>query len=216
MKLFVTFALLLAGAAFAADVDNNLDGAASVLRNMIASGQIPAAVLVESECIAVIPAAAKGGVIVGGEFGHGVVSCQTKSGWSSPAFLTLSGGSVGLQAGLEHQDIVLLMNKEGEQELSQGHWNLGARAVTIGADTSATGGVESKGWKTPVIVYTSSSGAYAGATFEGSKIGIDDQTMKSIYGANANLHSILNGEVQAPPPAQSFMAALKQVTANKT
>jgi len=57
---------------------------------------------------------------------NGVVSCRTRTGWSAPGFVTITGGSVGPQAGLEHQDMVLLMNKQGEQELNQGQWSLGA------------------------------------------------------------------------------------------
>jgi lipid-binding SYLF domain-containing protein len=48
-----------------------------------------------------LDAAAQGGFIVGGEHGSGVVICRTYSGWSAPVFIT--GDSVGLQAGAEHQ-----------------------------------------------------------------------------------------------------------------
>jgi lipid-binding SYLF domain-containing protein len=105
------------------------------------------------------------------------------------------------------------MNKQGEQELSQGQWSLGAEAVAAGPMTPGTGGPESNGWKTPVLVYTSSSGAYAGASLEGSKISIDEATTHALYGPNASLRSILNGGVQSPGSAQAFLAALHQVAA---
>jgi lipid-binding SYLF domain-containing protein len=136
---------------------------------------------------------------------------RTGKGWSAPAFITITGGSVGLQAGLEHQDLVLLMNKQGEQELSQGQWNLGADATAAGPVATSTGGPEANGWKTPVLVYTTSTGAFAGAILEGSKISVDDQNMRNLYGPNASLQSVLNGQVQPPDSAQAFLSTLNQV-----
>lgn len=91
---------------------------------------------------------AKAAVVVGGAHGNGVVSCRTRTGWScrtrtgwsAPGFVTITGGSVGPQAGLEHQDLVLLMNKLGEQELNQGQWSLGAEPVAAGPNTPGSGG----------------------------------------------------------------------------
>jgi SH3 domain-containing YSC84-like protein 1 len=202
--------VLLTSAAFANNATEELDGAALVVRTMVASHQIPSSTLAGAECITVIPALAKAAVVIGGKHGNGVVSCRTGSKWSAPAFVTVTGGSVGLQAGLEHQDLVLLMNRQGERELSKGHWNLGAEATVSGPSSSSAGGPESQGWKTPVLAYTSSSGAYVGANLQGSKISMDDQTMRSTYGPNTTLKSILNGKVQPPGSAQSFLAALHQ------
>jgi lipid-binding SYLF domain-containing protein len=203
---------LVATLAFANDAAKELDGAAVVVRDMTASHQISSSVFASTECITIIPALAKAAIIVGGKHGNGVVSCRTATGWSAPAFVTITGGSVGLQAGLEHQDLVLLMNKQGEQELSQGQWNLGAEATAAGPNTPGTGGPQSNGWKTPVLVYTTSSGAFVGASLEDSKISVDDETMRNLYGPNATLQSVVNGGVKPPGSAQAFLAALHQVT----
>ena len=207
--------VLFATAAFANDATKELDSAAVVIRNMTASHQIPSSVLANAECVTIVPAMAKAAIVVGGKHGDGVVSCRTSTGWSAPAFVTITGGSVGLQAGLEHQDLVLLMNKQGEQELSQGQWNLGAEAVAAGPMTPRAVRPESNGWKTPVLVYTSSSGAFAGASLEGSKISIDEATTRALYGPNASLQSILNGGTQSPGSAQAFLATLHQVAARQ-
>jgi SH3 domain-containing YSC84-like protein 1 len=204
--------VLFATAAFAADAAKELDGAADAIRNMTASHQIPSSVLASARCVAIIPNLPSAGIIVAGKHGGGVVSCRTRAGWSAPAFITITGGSVGLQAGIEHQDLVLLMNKQGEQELSAGHWELGSEAVAAGASTPGTGGVESNDWKTPVLVYSLSSGAYASAAIAGSKISVDDQTMRDVYGPDATLQSVLNG-ARSPGSAQAFLIALKEVAA---
>ncbi len=203
---------LFAVTAFASDPSKELDNAAVVIRNMTASHQIPSSVLAQAQCVLVLPAVKQAAMIVGGKHGDGVLSCRTGKGWSAPAFVAISGGSVGLQAGFEHQDLVLLMNKQGEQELSRGEWNLGADASAVGPINSTTGGPEANGWKTPVLVYTTFTGAYAGASLEGSKISVDNDNMRKLYGPNASLQAVLNGEVQPPGPAQSFLATLNEVT----
>jgi lipid-binding SYLF domain-containing protein len=212
---FALTLLLLSAVAVASTATSELDGAALVIRNMTATQQIPNSILANAECVAVIPALPKMGAIVGGKHGNGVVSCRTKSGWSAPAFITITGGSVGLQVGFERQDLVLLMNKQGEQELSSGHWTLGAEAVAIGPNKQSTGGLDNSNWKTPVLIYSSASGAYAGINLEGSKISTDDQTMRDLYGPNATLQTILGGQVQPPGSAQSFLAALNEITAKQ-
>jgi SH3 domain-containing YSC84-like protein 1 len=199
-----------ASIAWAVDVAKELDSAAEVIENMTSSHQIPSSFLRDAKCIAVIPNLTKAGLIVGGEHGNGVVSCRTSTGWSAPAFITMRGGSIGLQAGGEHQDIVLLMNRQGEQELRTGHWDLGAEATAAGPTASA-GRAASTGWKAPVLSYTHSSGAYAGANLEGSKINVDQDTIHNLYGENASLQTILDGQVQPPASDGRFLAALRRV-----
>jgi len=207
MAVFVAMLTLVV---WAADAAKELDAAAQVVQNMTSSNQIPNSLLTQAKCIAVIPRLTKAGFIVGGEHGNGVVSCRTAAAWSAPAFITISGGSVGLQAGGEHQDIVLLMNSQGGQELRNGHWDLGAEAVAAGPTGDSAGRSETTGWKAPVLSYSHSSGAYAGANLEGSKIGVDQDTIHNVYGQNASFQSILDGQVQPPTSAQQFLAALPQ------
>ena len=195
---------------WAADAAKELDAAAQVVQNMTSTHQIPSNLLHHARCIAVIPNLTKAGFVVGGEHGSGVVSCRTSSGWSAPAFITMSGGSVGLQAGGEHQDIVLLMNHQGEQELKNGHWDLGAEAVAAGP-TGGTGATETTGWKAPVLSYATSKGAFAGADVGGSKIGADQDMIHNLYGKNASFQTILAGQVKPVGSAQQFLSSLEQV-----
>src|SRR5947209_18771438 len=102
--LFLTaFVALFAWTSWAADAARQLDAAAQVIQNMTSSNQIPPSLLNQSQCIAVVPRLTKGGFIVGGEHGSGVVSCRTTSGWSEPAFIAITDGSVGLQRSEERR-----------------------------------------------------------------------------------------------------------------
>ena len=195
-------------------VDNTkvLDAATQTVQSMTTGAKpIPSSLLRAAKCIAVIPKLTKAGFIVGGEHGNGVVSCRTATGWSAPAFITITGGSVGLQAGGEHQEIVLLMNNQGEQELINGHWDLGAEAVAAGPTGDSAGVGESTGWKAPVLSYAHSSGAYAGANLQGSKIDLDQDANHNLYGKSASIQSLLEGQAQTPEAAQQFGSALEQV-----
>src|ERR1700693_310394 len=79
---------------------------------------IPEEVLTGAKCIVVVPDLIKGGFILGGKHGRGVASCRTAEGWSAPAFISVGGGSWGLQIGIEGVDLVMLvMNDRGLQHL---------------------------------------------------------------------------------------------------
>jgi SH3 domain-containing YSC84-like protein 1 len=208
----VIFSVLSSAASAATHATTEVDGATVVFNHMIASHQIPQDVFTNSECIAIFPAVPKAGAIVGGKHGGGVVSCRGNNGWSAPAFISITAASVGLQLGLERQDIVLLMNKQAEQQLSGGHWVLGAEAVASGPNKQSTGGLDSRNWKTPVLVYTSTSGEYVGLNLEGSKISMDETTMRDLYGPDTTLQSVLNGDVPPPGSAHPFLTALNQAS----
>jgi lipid-binding SYLF domain-containing protein len=66
-----------------------------------ADGGVPKWVIEKAQGVAVFPGVKKGGLLIGGEWGRGIMSAKSvKSGtWSAPAFLTLTGGSIGAQIG---------------------------------------------------------------------------------------------------------------------
>ena len=105
----------------AADVLNDIQGAPDK--------GIPQEVLGAAECVAVVPSMLKGGFIVGAKYGRGLASCRTPTGWSTPAFFVVTGGSVGFQIGGQAVDLVMLiMNKDGMKHLLSSQFALGADA----------------------------------------------------------------------------------------
>src|SRR2546430_4110883 len=86
---------------------------------------IPEEVLSNAKCILVVPDLIKGGFIFGGKHGRGVATCRTSDGWSAPAFVSVGGGSWGLQIGVEGVDLVMLvMNDQGFQHLLSSKFEL--------------------------------------------------------------------------------------------
>ena len=206
--LFTAFVAVFTWVAWAADVNKEMTSAANVMRDMTSTKQVPSSLLDKSKCIAVIPDVTKAGFGIGGKHGNGVVSCRTSSGWSAPAFIDLTGGSVGFQAGVAKQDVILLMNDQGAQQLRSGKWDMGAEAVAAGP----TGGAEaSTAWTAPVLSYTRSSGAYAGANLAGSKLSADEDKIHDQYGQGTTFSAVLDGKVKPEASAQPFPPALDQV-----
>ena len=118
------------------DATGRLENATNVLHAIMGAPDngIPEEVSEHAKCIAVVPHMVKGGFIFGGKHGKGVATCRTADGWSAPAFITISGGSWGLQIGIEGVDLVLVIqNEKGMQKLLDSNFK-------IGADASAAAG----------------------------------------------------------------------------
>ena len=92
---------------------------------------VPKWVAEKVQGIAVFPSVKKAGLLVGGQWGRGILSAKsTKSGtWSAPAFLTLTGGSIGAQIGGEAVDLVLvIIDERGLEQLTRNQFKIGADA----------------------------------------------------------------------------------------
>jgi lipid-binding SYLF domain-containing protein len=171
---------------------------------------IPEEVLSNAKCILVVPDLIKGGFIVGGKHGRGVASCRTADGWSAPAFVSVGGGSFGLQIGVEGVDLVLLvMNDQGFQHLLSSKFELtGEGSVAAGpVGRHASAGTD---WKmnTEMLTYSRSKGVFAGLTLEGAVVQQDDDSTLAIYGKNMEFRNILSGKVATPTSAEAFMKAV--------
>ena len=102
------------------DSVDRMQKSVDVLRSIMATPDkgIPEEVLTGAKCMVIVPDLIKGGFIIGGKHGRGVASCRTSDGWSAPAFISVGGGSWGLQIGIEGVDLVMLvMNDAGLQHL---------------------------------------------------------------------------------------------------
>src|SRR5579871_284806 len=173
---------------------------------------IPEEVVNNAKCIVVVPHLVKGGFVIGGEHGRGVATCRTKEGWSAPAFVSIGGGSWGLQIGVEGVDLVMLvMNDQGFQHLLSSKFELtGEGSVAAGpVGRHASAGTD---WKmnTEMLTYSRSKGVFAGLTLEGAVVEEDNDSTRAIYGRNKAFRSILSGKVSTPKSAEAFMHAIAE------
>jgi lipid-binding SYLF domain-containing protein len=200
------------------DVNERLQMASDVLGQMSAAPDkgIPEEVLDSAKCIAVVPHLVKGGFIFGGKHGRGVATCRTADGWSAPAFISVGGGSAGLQIGVEGVDLIMLiMNDKGMQQLLSSKFQISgegsAAAGPVGRHASA--GTD---WKmdTEMLTYSRSKGVFAGLTLEGAVVQQDSDSTISGYGRDVSFKSVLQGKVATPDMAKAFMKAVAD-TAHK-
>ena len=195
------------------DATERLDNATNVLHEIMGmpDNGIPEEVLEHAKCVAVIPHMVKAGFIFGGKGGKGVATCRTANGWSAPAFITISGGSWGLQIGVEAVDLVMIIqNKKGMQKLLESNFQLGADASAAAGPVGrhASAGTD---WKldTEILTYSRAKGAFAGLTLEGASIRQDDDSRHAMYGHKVTTRALLLGKVPAPSAAQPFLAAIR-------
>jgi lipid-binding SYLF domain-containing protein len=194
------------------DTVKRLNSSVDVLHAVMATPDkgIPEEVLTGAKCIVVVPNLIKGGFILGGKHGRGVASCRTATGWSAPAFISVGGGSWGLQIGVEGVDLVMLvMNDQGFQHLLSSKFELsGEGSVAAGpVGRHASAGTD---WKmnTELLTYSRSKGAFAGLTLEGAVVEQDNDSTHAIYGKHMMFRNILSGKATAPRSADAFLKAV--------
>ncbi len=129
----------------------------------------------------IVPTLGRGGFIVGGSGGRGlVVGRDHETGrWSQPAFYTIGSASIGLQIGGEVSEVILvIMSNRGLDAMLSTKAQLGAD-MSIAAGPVGTG---TKAATADVLSFARSKGAFAGLTVEGSIISPDDSRNAAYYG----------------------------------
>jgi lipid-binding SYLF domain-containing protein len=164
--------------------------------------QIPDWLLEKSFAIAVIPEVVKAGFVVGGHRGKGLISVRSADGtWSNPSFLTMTGGSVGFQGGVQSSDIILVFRTQrGVDNLVHGKFTLGADASIaagpVGRQAQASTDAE---LKAEIISYARSRGLFAGVALDGTALTIDDKANEKVYGLDVTARMIFQGRVTGVP-----------------
>jgi lipid-binding SYLF domain-containing protein len=196
------------------DTVDRLQSSVEVLHAIMATPDkgVPEEVLSGAKCIVVVPNLIKGGFIFGGKHGRGVASCRTSEGWSAPAFISVGGGSWGLQIGIEDIDLVMLvMNDRGLQHLLSSKFALtGEGSVAAGpVGRHASAGTD---WKlnTEMLTYSRSKGVFAGLTLEGAVVEQDNDSTVAIYGKDMSFRNILSGKAPTPASAEAFLQAVSE------
>src|SRR5262245_49470795 len=184
-----------------------------------ADKEIPKSVLQNAQGVAVFPSLLKGGFIIGGQRGHGVISARkgkTGGEWSSPAFLTITGGSFGMQIGGQAVDLVLIINNQrGLEQLVGNQFKIGADASVAAGPVGRDAGVATDiQMRAQIYSYSRTRGVFAGITVNGSTISQDRDANERFYGiAYRTRQIVFDGLGGAPDPVGEWKAALTQHSA---
>jgi lipid-binding SYLF domain-containing protein len=173
---------------------------------------IPAEVLANAKCVAVVPNMVKGGFVIGANHGRGVATCRIGNGWSQPGFFAITGGTWGAQIGLESVDLVMVfLGDAGMQQLLQSQFKLGADAGVaagpVGREAQA-----STDWtmKNKILVYSRTKGLFAGINLSGASVRPDDDSARTYYGQAVPANLILTGRGPSNPHSTQFLANIRE------
>lgn len=129
--------------------------------------------LAKAKGVMIVPSFIKGGFIVGGAGGSGVLLAKLPDGsWSQPAFITMGEASIGLQIGGSVSEFVFVINNDKALEA------VISKKVTFGADVELAAGPfgANVGAQTAMSAgkdmwaFARSQGLFAGGAFDGAYI----------------------------------------------
>jgi len=184
-------ALLSVGDANAATREEKRVGdAADVIEQLtrIPEKSVPPALLSRAYAVAVIPNVVKAAFGLGARRGKGIlVIRQDDNSWSNPAFITLTGGSVGWQVGAQSTDVILVFKtRKGVDGIENGELTLGADASVaagpVGRSTAISTDIE---FQAEVYSYSRSRGLFAGLALEGAGVTMDRKANAAFYGSSS-------------------------------
>jgi lipid-binding SYLF domain-containing protein len=213
--------LLAAGLlpAHARDTATRADDAVRVLNEIMRAPDrgIPRDLLTEAEAVAVIPDVVKAGFVLGGRFGRGMLAVRMADGtWSNPTYISITGGSVGFQAGVQSTDVVLVFRtRRGVDGVVNGKFTLGAdAAIAAGPLGRSAAAATDAQLKAEIYSYSRSRGLFAGVALDGAVLGIDHDANESEYGANVTPRRIFEGGARPGGDAVvGFRDALEEYSA---
>jgi lipid-binding SYLF domain-containing protein len=189
--------------------------AARVLEEVLAAPDrgVPEAIIDKAQAVVVIPSTVKGALLIGAQRGKGVMSVKSASGWSAPAFVTLTGGSVGFQIGGQATDIVLVVvNERGIDNLAQNTFKIGGGASVAAGPVGreATASTDYR-LQAQILSYSRSRGLFAGVSLAGSTIRADRDANEKIYGVGYSTRNIVvERKVEPTAAAEPWLKVLKE------
>jgi lipid-binding SYLF domain-containing protein len=184
----------------------------------IPESAIPDKLFDEARAVIVVPDAIKAGLVLGGRRGHGLLSIKTADGtWSNPAFVTLTGGSIGFQAGVQSSDIVLVFRSDrGLESIVNGKFTLGADAGVAAGPVGRNASAATDGeMKAEIWSWSRARGLFAGVALDGAVLSIDDAADESVYGRDTTPRMIFESRAPQSPSSGvvAFRDALEEATA---
>jgi len=194
-----------------------VDNAIAVFKEMVELPEegIPESLLNKAQAIAVIPGFWKAAWVIGGRHGNGVILVKKGEGdWSYPAFIKMTGGSVGFQIGVQRADIILVFkNKETANSIAKGKFTLGAdaglAAGPVGRKAEASTDIT---FAAEIYSYSKSKGLFAGISIEGAALNIDtDATAKFYRDFDITVDDIFTKDkIESPPVAETLRKTIAE------
>ncbi len=195
LSLFIVFA----SATDVSKETERVDKATNVIHDFARMKEsIPHELIAQYSGIVIIPEMINASFGIGGKRGKGIAMVKLDNGkWSDPVFVTITGGSIGFQAGVQSVDLVLVFRHRGVlTKVKNGDFTIGgdisAAAGPVGRSTSANTDYK---LKAEVYSYSRSRGLFAGISINGANLSIDKSADAAFYGSGFTSQDIfMNGK----------------------
>ncbi len=186
--------------------------AADVFQALMAvpESEVPAALMKSTQAVAIFPRVRRAGFIIGGQRGKGVLVVRdAQGGWSRPVFVSITGASIGWQAGIQSADIVLFFRtRDSVQRVLQGRYTLGVDAsLAAGSLGRSAAAVTDTDLTAEIYSYARARGVFAGLAVQGAAVDVDGAAADAFYqksGLTAAL--VLAGDGLPVPPAAAQLS----------
>jgi lipid-binding SYLF domain-containing protein len=183
----------------------------------IPESRIPPTLLARAYAVAVIPRVVKISFGVGARHGKGIIVIrQGDDSWSNPAFVSLTGGSLGWQIGAQSTDIILVFKSRASiDNISNGQFTLGADASVaagpVGRHTEVATDIK---FEAEVYSYSRNRGLFAGVSLEGTGVTMDRNSNAAFYGSSSMTPEMIFASSPniAPDVANTFVQILTAQT----
>lgn len=180
---------------------------------------IPPSLMADAQGVAIIPDVIKAGFVIGGRHGRGILLVRQPDGaWSNPLFITLAGGSVGWQIGVQSTDVVLVFKTRGGLNRIM----RGQSKLTLGADIAVAAGpvgrqaeadTDAK-LKAEIFSYSRSRGLFAGVALEGAALMVNTDSDDRFYAKpGITAREILDRPLLAVPALTRVQTELSRMSA---
>ncbi len=172
-------------------------------------GELPGYVK-RAKAVLIFPELIKGGFILGGEGGTGVLMARGEAGWSDPAFYTLAAGSIGLQIGGQVSEVVFtIMSSKALDAVLDNQMKFGGdMSIAAGPIGKGIGADTTTNLEADVYSFAKTAGLFGGVSFEGAGILKRDSWNEAYYGAGATPYDIVIARKLSNPNAQQIKNAL--------
>ncbi|BBK29368.1 lipid-binding SYLF domain-containing protein [Stella humosa] len=157
--------------------------------------------------VIIIPSLVKGGFIVGGEGGSGVLMVRGRDGsWSNPSFVTMAAGSIGLQIGVQTAEVLfLIMTDKGLQSVMRDEFKMGADAsVAVGPIGAGVEAGTTANLRADILSFSRTQGLFGGVSFEGSLIKPRLSWNERYYGRSASVRDVVLDRRVSSPGAEAL------------
>ena len=207
---------LVSPVAFSSDkteAENLVDQSTTVVKGFVADSSLSwfREKVKEAKAVLIIPQSLQGACIVGASGGSGALVAHdaTSGQWGQPAFYTVGAVSIGLQAGAEASEIILLiMTDRGMEKLLTSSFKLGAD-ITLAAGPVGGGAAAQTA---DVLSYARSKGAFAGVSLDGAVVKTKDKFNEAYYGQAVSPTDILVRNTVSNPHADNLRQAISNAT----